>query len=162
MYVFAGFYLAEMGLDPWEIDRLALEAGFPQGPLHVYGTAGGNVIYHAGLFMKSRKPEVFSLPETLIKMYEAGYVGAGKPCFYKSGLEPDSSAREYIVPSTSMPTPDKNEVKEMLLLAMVNQAFRCWMRRYYEIILLWILGPYLGSAFLTAGMVLPGMSVRRV
>ena len=125
VYVFTGFYLAEMGLDPWEIDRLALEAGFPQGPLHVYGTAGGNVIYHAGLFMRSRKPEVFSLPETLIKMYEAGYVGAGKPCFYKSGLEPDSSAREYIVPSTSMPTPDKDEAKEMLLLAMVNQAFRC-------------------------------------
>jgi 3-hydroxyacyl-CoA dehydrogenase/enoyl-CoA hydratase/3-hydroxybutyryl-CoA epimerase len=120
-----GFYLAEMGLDPWEIDRLALEAGFPQGPLHVYGTAGGNVVYHAGLFMESRMPDLLPVPETLIKMYEAGYTGAGKPCFYKDGLKPDKSALEFIVRNKSLPTPERDEVKEMLLLAMVNQAFLC-------------------------------------
>jgi 3-hydroxyacyl-CoA dehydrogenase/enoyl-CoA hydratase/3-hydroxybutyryl-CoA epimerase len=41
VYVLTGFYLAEMGIDPWEVDRLALRAGFPQGPLHVYGPPAG-------------------------------------------------------------------------------------------------------------------------
>ncbi|MCG2774806.1 MAG: 3-hydroxyacyl-CoA dehydrogenase NAD-binding domain-containing protein [Desulfobacterales bacterium] len=123
--VMTGFYLAEMGLDPWEVDRLALEAGFPQGPLHVYGTAGGNVVYHAGLFLQSRMPDLIPVPETLIKMYNAGYVGAGKPCFYKNGLEPDESALEFIVRNTSLPNPERDEAKELLLLAMVNQAFLC-------------------------------------
>jgi len=125
LYVMTGFYLAEMGLDPWEIDRLALEAGFPQGPLNVYGTAGGNVIYHAGLFMKSRMPDLLPVPETLVKMYEAGYVGAGRPCFYKNGMEPDESALQFIVRNKSLPTPDREEAKEMMLLSMVNQAFLC-------------------------------------
>jgi len=120
-----GFYLAEMGLDPWEIDRLALETGFPQGPLHVYGTAGGNVVYHAGCFMSSRKPDLLTIPESMGKMYEAGYVGAGKPCFYKNGMEPDKSALEFIVRNSSLPSPDRDEAKEMLLLSMVNQAFLC-------------------------------------
>ena len=53
-YVIGGFRLAELGLSPWEVDRLALIAGFPQGPLHVYGTAGGNVVYHASQFLVSR------------------------------------------------------------------------------------------------------------
>ena len=125
VFVMTGFYLAEMGLDPWEIDRLALEAGFPQGPLHVYGTAGGNVVYHAGLFMKSRIPDLLSVPETLIRMYKAGYTGAGKPCFYKDGLKHDTSALEFVVRTTSFPIPERDEAKEMLLLAMVNQAFLC-------------------------------------
>jgi len=125
VFVMTGFYLAEMGLDPWEIDRLALEAGFPQGPMHVYGTAGGNVVYHAGRFMESRIPALLPMPRTLIKMYEAGYTGAGKPCFYKDGLKPDTSALEFIVRTTSLPTPERDEAKEMLLLAMVNQAFLC-------------------------------------
>jgi 3-hydroxyacyl-CoA dehydrogenase/enoyl-CoA hydratase/3-hydroxybutyryl-CoA epimerase len=114
-----------MGLDPWEIDRLAVEAGFPQGPLHVYGTAGGNVIYHAGLFIQSRRPDIFSVPNILIRLYEAGYVGAGKPCFYREGLKPDTSVLDYIRRDPSLPVPGREEAKDMLLLSMVNQAFMC-------------------------------------
>ncbi len=125
VFVMTGFYLAEMGLDPWEIDRLALEAGFPQGPLHVYGTAGGNVVYHAGRFMESRMPALLPVPKTLIKMYEAGYTGAGKPCFYKDGMKPDKSVLDFVIRTTSLPTPQRKEAEEMLLLAMVNQAFLC-------------------------------------
>ncbi|MGM0382123.1 MAG: 3-hydroxyacyl-CoA dehydrogenase NAD-binding domain-containing protein [Thermodesulfobacteriota bacterium] len=125
VFVMTGFYLAEMGLDPWEIDRLALEAGFPQGPLHVYGTAGGNVVYHAGRFMESRMPALLPMPKTLIKMYEAGYTGAGKPCFYKDGMKPDKSVLDFVIRTTSLPTPQRKEAEEMLLLAMVNQAFLC-------------------------------------
>ncbi|MBL0715072.1 MAG: enoyl-CoA hydratase/isomerase family protein [Desulfosarcina sp.] len=144
VYVMAGFCLAEMGIDPWDVDRLALEAGFPQGPLNIYGTAGGNVIYHAGLNMKEKRPELMTLPDTLIKMYEAGYVGAGKPCFYKNGIEPDESARQFVVRNSSLPTPDDEEAKEMLLLAMVNQAFHCLdegvVKNYYSMDLAAVLG----------------------
>jgi 3-hydroxyacyl-CoA dehydrogenase/enoyl-CoA hydratase/3-hydroxybutyryl-CoA epimerase len=124
VYVMTGFYLAEMGIDPWEVDRLAMEAGFPQGPLHIYGTAGGNVIYHAGSYMKSKRPELMAVPESLVKMYEADYWGAGKPCFYKEGV-PDEAAKQFIVRNESLPTPEREEAKEMLLLGMVNQAFCC-------------------------------------
>jgi 3-hydroxyacyl-CoA dehydrogenase/enoyl-CoA hydratase/3-hydroxybutyryl-CoA epimerase len=144
VFVMTGFYLIEMGLDPWDIDRLALEAGFPQGPLHVYGTAGGNVVYHAGSFIQSRKPDIFSMPKTLINLYEAGYVGAGKPCFYKKGLKPDTSVLDYIERTPSLPTPGSEEAKEMLLLAMVNQAFMCLdegvVRDYYSMDIGAILG----------------------
>jgi 3-hydroxyacyl-CoA dehydrogenase / enoyl-CoA hydratase / 3-hydroxybutyryl-CoA epimerase len=144
VFVMTGFYLIEMGLDPWEIDRLALEAGFPQGPLHVYGTAGGNVIYHAGLFIQSRRPDIFSVPKTLIRLYEAGYVGAGKPCFYQEGLKPDTSVLDYIEQSSSLPAPGREEAKDMLLLAMVNQAFMCLdegvVKDYYSMDLGAILG----------------------
>ena len=75
--------------------------------------------------MKSRRPDLLPVPETLIKMYEAGYTGAGKACFYKDGLEPDKSALKFVVRNTSLPTPERDEAKEMLLLAMVSQAFLC-------------------------------------
>ena len=66
-YVISGFRMAELGLTPWEVDRLALIAGFPQGPLHVYGTAGGNVIYHASQFLVSRLPDRVNVPPSLVK-----------------------------------------------------------------------------------------------
>jgi hypothetical protein len=78
----------------------------------VYGTAGGNVVDHTGLFLQSRMPDLIPVPETLIKMYNARYVGAGKPCFYKNGLEPDESALEFIVRNTSLLTPERDEAKE--------------------------------------------------
>jgi 3-hydroxyacyl-CoA dehydrogenase/enoyl-CoA hydratase/3-hydroxybutyryl-CoA epimerase len=58
-------------------------------------------------------------------MFQAGYVGAGKPCFYKNNLEPDESARQFVVTQPSLPKPSDEEVRDMLLLAMVNQAFLC-------------------------------------
>jgi 3-hydroxyacyl-CoA dehydrogenase/enoyl-CoA hydratase/3-hydroxybutyryl-CoA epimerase len=125
LYVLTGFFLAEAGIDPWEVDKLAVEAGYPQGPLDVYGTAGGNVIYHACMAMKERMGEGIDVPESLARMWKAGYVGAGKPCFYRDRHEPDRSALEHLVRRAGAPTPDREEAKEMLLLAMVNEAFRC-------------------------------------
>lgn len=125
VYVLTGFYLIETGLEPWEVDRIALGAGFPQGPLEIYGTAGGRIIYHAARFLESRRPELFSVPETLTRLVAAGYVGAGAPCFYKGDRQPDESARRFVAANTSLPTPSRKEAGEMLLLAMVNQAFLC-------------------------------------
>ncbi len=125
VYVLTGFYLTEMGIDPWEVDRLALRAGFPQGPLHVYGTAGGTVIHDAAGFLQSRRPELFSLPKTLTRMVKAGYVGAGKPCFYKNDQQPDESVRKFLAGNKALPTPSIEQAAELLLLAMVNQAFWC-------------------------------------
>ncbi len=124
-YVLTGIVLAELGMHPLKIDRIALEAGFPQGPLHVYGTAGGAVIYHAGTFMASQLPNQ-RLPKTLANLYEAGYVGAGKPCFYKdaAGREFDESVLQFIEHREG-PRPNDEDARDMLLLGMVNEAFRC-------------------------------------
>ncbi|MBI5486964.1 MAG: enoyl-CoA hydratase/isomerase family protein [Deltaproteobacteria bacterium] len=125
VFVLTGFILAELGLDPWEVDRLAVEAGFPQGPLNVYGTAGGNVIYHACMAMKERMGERLDVPPSLERMWKAGYVGAGKPCFYKEKMEPDRTALEHLGRRPGAKPPEPAEAKEMLLLAMTNQAFQC-------------------------------------
>lgn len=126
-YVMNGFRLAELGLSPWDVDFMALQAGFPQGPLHIYGTAGGNVIYHAGKFLAESFPERVQLPETLVKLYAAGYVGAGKPSFYldERKMTRDESVMEHIVRAQGLPTPTKEEAQDILLLSMVNEAFWC-------------------------------------
>jgi len=124
-YVCTGILLAELGMAPADVDRIARAAGFPQGPLHVYGTAGGGVIYHAGRFMASQRPH-HRIPETLENLYRAGYVGAGKPCFYldAKGLEPDESVLDLIAHRDG-PAPSEEDARDMLLLGMVNEAFRC-------------------------------------
>lgn len=125
VFVLTGFLLAETGLDPWEIDRLAAEAGFPQGPFSVYGTAGGNVITHAARAMHERMEDLIPVPESLERAFRAGCVGAGKPSFYTDAGEPDRAALDHIVVRGNVPVPSPEEVKEMLILSMVNQAFLC-------------------------------------
>ena len=147
VFVMTGFMLAEMGLEPARIDRLALEAGFPQGPLNVYGTAGGNVIYHAAQAMKERMPGLITVPGSLVRMYEAGYVGAGKPCFYTRDGEPDASALEHVARREDLPTPGDDEAREMLVLSMVNQAFLCLDEGVLEDYASMDLGAILGVGF---------------
>lgn len=148
-FVMNGIRLAELGVSPWDVDLLALQAGFPQGPLHIYGTAGGNVVYHAGSFMVQRFPGRMELPDTLTRLYEAGYVGAGKPCFY---LDPkkmtrDESILQHISRAQGFPEPTDQEVKDVLLLGMVNEAFWCMsdgvLKDYYSM----DLGAVLGIGF---------------
>jgi len=122
-YVLSGFRLAELGVSPFEVDRLALEAGFPQGPLHIWGTAGGDVIYHAGKFLSESFPSRMRLPGSLARVHDAGYVGAGKPSFYLDGMKPDESVLEHIVPAEGLPTPTLEEATDFMLLGMVNEAF---------------------------------------
>jgi 3-hydroxyacyl-CoA dehydrogenase/enoyl-CoA hydratase/3-hydroxybutyryl-CoA epimerase len=126
-FVLNGFRLAELGLRPWDVDLLALQAGFPQGPLHVYGTTGGSVIYHAGNFMASKFPERIPIPASLERLFQAGYVGAGRPSFYldQKKMTPDESVMEHIAPLKGLPTPTAEEAKDVLLLGMVNEAFWC-------------------------------------
>jgi 3-hydroxyacyl-CoA dehydrogenase / enoyl-CoA hydratase / 3-hydroxybutyryl-CoA epimerase len=148
-YVISGFRLVEFGLSPWEVDLLALKAGFPQGPLNVYGTAGGNVIYHAARFLSSRLPGRVTIPETLVNMYEAGFIGAGKPSFYLDDRKmiPNEAAEKFIVRTQGIPTPLPEEAQDMLLLSMVNEAFWCMsegvLKDYYSM----DLGAVLGIGF---------------
>lgn len=126
-FVMNGMRLAELGVSPWEVDLLAMQVGFPQGPLHIYGTAGGSVVYHAGSFMAERFPGRLGLPATVANLYEAGYVGAGKPCFYLDSrkMTRDESVLQYIARAEGLPLPTDQEVKDVLLLGMVNEAFWC-------------------------------------
>lgn len=122
-----GLRLAELGMSPWQVDRAALHMGFPQGPLHIYGTVGGSVVYHAGKFMQERMPDHMRMPATLENLFNAGYVGAGKPSFYSDyrAMTPDESVLEHIVKAEGLPTPTDEEARDTLILGMVNEAFRC-------------------------------------
>jgi 3-hydroxyacyl-CoA dehydrogenase/enoyl-CoA hydratase/3-hydroxybutyryl-CoA epimerase len=148
-YVLHGFHLAELGLSPWDVDMLAMQAGFPQGPLNVYGTAGGNVVYHASRFMAERLPERVSVPESLTRLFEAGYVGAGQPSFYldPGKLTRDESVLQHLIHRQGLQKPTEEEAGDILLLGMVNEAFWCLsdgvLRDYYSM----ELGAALGIGF---------------
>lgn len=126
-YVMNGLRLAELGMSPWEVDRIALRGGFPQGPLHVYGTTGGKVIYYASRLMSHAFPERIAVPKTLEKLHDAGYVGAGRPCFYLDNrkMTPDESALEHVEAVEGLPVPTPGEAEDILLLGMINEAFWC-------------------------------------
>jgi 3-hydroxyacyl-CoA dehydrogenase/enoyl-CoA hydratase/3-hydroxybutyryl-CoA epimerase len=126
-YVMNGFRLAERGISPWQIDALAVQEGFPQGPLHVYGTTGGNVIYHAGLLLTERFKDRLAMPNTLARLYENGYVGVGRPCFYSDSRKmiPDETALQHVERVHGVPIPSDEECRDILLLGMVNEAFWC-------------------------------------
>jgi len=125
LYVLTGLIAAELGVHPQEVDRIGVAAGFPQGPLHVYGSVGGAVVYHAGHFMAEQMP-FHKVPPSLDNLFRAGYTGAGKPCFYRDskGLDFDPSVLAHIARRDG-PTPGEDDVRDLLLLAMVNEAFRC-------------------------------------
>lgn len=148
-FVMTGFRLAELGVSPWDVDLLGLRAGFPQGPLHIYGTAGGNVIYHAGKYLHSQLPGHFFLSETLVNMYKAGFVGAGQPCFYLDDrtMTPNEATLDHIAPIRGIPKPTDKETMDILLLSMVNEAFWCLsndvLKDYYSM----DLGAVLGIGF---------------
>jgi len=148
-FVMNGFRLVELGISPWDVDLLSLQAGFPQGPLHIYGTTGGTVIYHASRFMAERFPDRMPVPPTLTKLYEAGYVGLGKPSFYLDSrtMVRDESALAYVEKKEGLPKPTDEEAKDILLLGMVNEAFWCLsegvLRDYYSM----DLGAVLGIGF---------------
>ncbi|MEW6348777.1 MAG: 3-hydroxyacyl-CoA dehydrogenase NAD-binding domain-containing protein [Thermodesulfobacteriota bacterium] len=148
-YVMNGFRLAELGLSPWDVDFAAMQAGFPQGPLHVYGTAGGNVIFHASSFMSERFPERVRVPESLAKLHAAGYVGAGKPSFYLDDkkLIRDESVLPHIVAGQGLPVPTYQEAQDILLLGMVNEAFWCLSEGVLQDYFSMDLGAVLGIGF---------------
>ena len=125
VFVTTGLILAELGMPPQEVDRIAVDAGFPQGPLHVYGSVGGAVVYHASRFMTLATPYL-EVPQTLQNLFEAGFTGAGKPCFYldPKGREPNPAALAHVSRRPG-PEPSPQEARDMLLLGMVNEAFRC-------------------------------------
>ncbi len=124
LLVIGGVFCAEFGADPWEIDLWAREAGFPQGPLDVFGSVGGEIVYHAGRFLESRFPGRIEVPESIERLVEAGYTGAGKPCFYTAKKKPDPSAAEFIVRKAGVPAPTREEVQDILLYGMANEAFQ--------------------------------------
>jgi 3-hydroxyacyl-CoA dehydrogenase/enoyl-CoA hydratase/3-hydroxybutyryl-CoA epimerase len=126
-YVMNGIRLAELGMSPWDVDMTALRAGFAQGPLHVYGTTGGNVIYHASHLLSEAFPGRITVPKSLKQLHEAGYVGVGQACFYldNMAMTRDESVLQHLIRESGVPVPTAEEAEDVLLLGMVNEAFWC-------------------------------------
>ncbi len=125
-FLYGGFHCVEAGATPWEVDRVAVKAGFPRGPIHMFCSVGGMVPYHAGKFMELRYPERFPVPQSMIRTAEAGYVGVGgTKGFYKdeAGTIPDESVMDYLTRKEGVPIPSEEEIEDILLLGMVNEAF---------------------------------------
>jgi 3-hydroxyacyl-CoA dehydrogenase/enoyl-CoA hydratase/3-hydroxybutyryl-CoA epimerase len=125
-FLYGGFLAVEAGADPWETDRVAVRAGFPRGPLHMFCSVGGMIPYHAGKFMETREPGRLPVPAAMASAAEAGYVGAGgKKGFYRdeAGKIPDESVLDHLARKKGLPVPGERDIEDILLLGMVNEAF---------------------------------------
>ena len=126
VFLYGGFLAVEAGADPWEVDRVAVRAGFPRGPLHMFCSVGGMIPYHAGRFMETRDAARLPMPASMAGVAEAGYVGAGgTKGFYKdeAGRVPDESVLPHLVRKKGLPVPSAVDIEDILLLGMVNEAF---------------------------------------
>jgi 3-hydroxyacyl-CoA dehydrogenase/enoyl-CoA hydratase/3-hydroxybutyryl-CoA epimerase len=125
-FVIAGFALAELGADPFHVDRIAMEAGFPRGPFYMFSSVGSMVVYHAGKFMAKRIPERHFMPESVSKVIDAGFTGAGKRGFYKDerGIEPEKEILQHILVQKDIKLSDE-DIRDALILSMVAEAFAC-------------------------------------
>lgn len=148
-YITNGIRIMELGVVPWDLDMMALQMGFPQGPAHIYGTTGGKVIFHANSLMEDHFPDRLIMPKSLKRLHDAGYVGGDRPSFYSdpAKMTPDKSVMDHIALESGMPTPTREEAQDILTLGMVNEAFFCLeqgvLRDYYSM----DLGAVLGIGF---------------
>jgi len=148
-FVNMGFHLAERGVDPFEVDRLAVEAGFPRGPLHMFGSVGGTISHHIGHFLEKSYPNRHEFPRSIDLLVASGFTGAGNASFYldERGSEPNTRALDHLVHKRGLPLPNRAEIKDMLLLSMVSDAFAAYSDGIIDSLIVMDLAASLGVGF---------------
>jgi 3-hydroxyacyl-CoA dehydrogenase/enoyl-CoA hydratase/3-hydroxybutyryl-CoA epimerase len=117
-YLIEAVIMVEEGLSPSLIDKAALDFGMPMGPLELADTVGLDVCLHVA--EKLSGAFGIEVPDILKKKIDAGLTGkkSGKGFYeYKNGKQ---------VMSKNQPqTGQSVDVKERLILRMVNEAVTC-------------------------------------
>ncbi len=127
-----GFLLGE-GLGIEEIDRVAVAFGMPMGPLRLIDEVGIDVATHAGASLHAALGERLAPAPALVEIAATGRLGrkGGRGFYvYEKGKErgPDPEVRrELRLERSRVPAggrPDEREIRQRLVLSMVNEAAR--------------------------------------
>lgn len=129
-YMNEAMLLLEEGGDAQEIDEIMKDAGFPVGPLTLLDEVGIDVGAHVASVLEPLFDERGGVTSTLSsRLKERGELGrkSGKGIYQyeedkRSGLNP---ALADLLDDSGREAPEEEEIRERLLLSMVNEAAWC-------------------------------------
>ena len=111
------------------VDRLMLDFGMPMGPLRLTDEVGFDVATHVALDLVQRVPHLAPLNDVLARMMQKGWYGrkSGKG-FYDYGAKGKkemSNPQNAEFQALEAPAVEDSELRDRLVLLMVNEAARC-------------------------------------
>jgi len=119
--------LLERGVDFLLIDRILVEFGMPMGPFTLIDEVGHDVAFEVAKVLSAAYGERIPLPKALGTLYEEhhllGKKGGAGFYLYKGKAKRPNGAVRALFPAKRRMNPD--EIRDRLLLAMVNEAARC-------------------------------------
>jgi 3-hydroxyacyl-CoA dehydrogenase / enoyl-CoA hydratase / 3-hydroxybutyryl-CoA epimerase len=127
-YMMEAFNLFAEGYRLERIDRIMLDFGMPMGPLRLTDEVGLDVSFHVGSNLAQRIQNLPPLNNTIERMIAQGWLGrkSGKGFYdYGSGAERPNAEITAYQPETEPSNADDTELKDRLVLVMVNEAARC-------------------------------------
>lgn len=124
----AGFLLAE-GASIEKIDDVALKFGMPMGPLRLIDEIGIDVMRHAGEILHEAFGARLTPAPPLEALGESGRLGRkGGEGLYRfvegeaKGVDPSAYAAMGLPTPVEEGSPDPEEIRDRLVLAMINEA----------------------------------------
>ncbi len=128
-YLIEAGLLFEAGATVKDIDDAMLDFGMPMGPMRLLDEVGLDVAHHISMTLAKQYPDRLCVPAILDKMLKAGFLGkkAGRG-FYthskggKTELNPDTNSFRT---STSAQNLTRQDLRERMVLLMINEAARC-------------------------------------
>jgi 3-hydroxyacyl-CoA dehydrogenase/enoyl-CoA hydratase/3-hydroxybutyryl-CoA epimerase len=127
-YMMEAFNLFAEGHRLERIDRIMLDFGMPMGPLRLTDEVGLDVSFHVGSNLAQRIQNLPPLNNTIERMIAQGWLGrkSGKGFYdYGSGAERPNAEITAYQPETEPSDADDTELRDRLVLVMVNEAARC-------------------------------------
>lgn len=129
-YLIEAGYLFEHGARVEDIDETMLEFGMPMGPLRLIDEVGVDVSSHVATDLAGKFSDRMFLPDILARMLTDGFLGrkSGKGFYLhdKNGDETPVNTRinKYRT-DASCATLTRDELRNRMVLLMVNEAARC-------------------------------------
>ena len=125
-YLLEAEKLVEEGVTVTAVDRLAIEAGMPMGPLELLDEIGLDVARHVAETMQAAFPERFQPGGLVVRLVESGALGKknGRG-FYVYGRRRKVNSMLLRSSDGSRPTGSRDEWRDRLILPVVAEGLRC-------------------------------------
>lgn len=129
-YLIEAGNLFESGARIGDLDAAMLDFGMPMGPMRLLDEVGNDVSLHVAETLAAAFGDRLKIPAHLGEMIKAGLLGrkAGRGYYLhdksKKDAKPNPGASAY-VKSNSARSLSRDEIRERMVLLMVNEAARC-------------------------------------
>jgi 3-hydroxyacyl-CoA dehydrogenase/enoyl-CoA hydratase/3-hydroxybutyryl-CoA epimerase len=129
-YLIEAGNLFESGATIGDLDEAMLDFGMPMGPMRLLDEVGNDVSLHVAETLAAAFGERLKIPAHLGEMIKAGLLGrkAGRGYYLhdksKKDARPNPGATAY-VKGDSARTFSRDQLRERMVLLMVNEAARC-------------------------------------